>query len=108
LDSFDNNRVLASFFLLKILSCKKPYISRFGIFQTFKKRNFDIIVQSDLHGSEVFDFITYLSLNIFTLLSDMDLKVSSYGLLNKNLVYFFSIKDISFLRFVETHSAFYK
>lgn len=102
-----HNRVLAAFFLLRVLTGKKPFISRFGCFQTFKKKNYDLIVEVTLVKEAIYTFLSLFSISILPELNILDL-TTNLIVSKKFSIYFFSVRDLSFLRVVETHSVFFR
>lgn len=107
LENFDNTRLVAAVFILRLLSKRKPYVARFGLFQTFREKDYDVLVRVDLHNSTLFQFVELLAYDILPFLPKADLIASASKKKNGFLVNFI-ILDLSFLRVVETHSTFFK
>lgn len=107
LEDYDNSRLLASMFFLRLICNRKPYVSRFGLFQTFLRKEYDALVKVDLRGKILYEFLETLSLGILPFLSKTDFDKRTLKTPN-GVVVNFSILDLSFLRVVETHSAFFK
>lgn len=108
LDNFDNTRLVAAMFILRLLSGKRPYIVKFGLFQTFYDKQCDATVQVTITGTEVFNIVSTLSSNILPFLSKVDFLKFVKVEKNKGCVIYFTIFDLSFIRVVETHSIFFK
>lgn len=104
---FDSSRLVASFFLLRLLTGQRPYVSRFGVFQTFKKSDYDISISTTLSKTHVADFLTFLSKGILPFMSKSDFS-ANFSKTCKGVVVTYTISDLSFIRVVETHSAFFK
>ena len=107
LENFDSPRLVASSFLLRVLTNQKPYIVRFGLFQSFKEKECDILIQVNLSKTNLHNFFFFLAYNILPFLPKNDLNFS-YSKFNKSVVVFFTISNLSFIRFVEMHSAFFR
>lgn len=107
LDTFESSRLIASFFVLRLLSGQKPYISRLNVFQTFKKSEYDSVVLVSIRGARLFDFLELLGYELLPFTSKIDVKSNivknKYG-----VVVNFTISDLSSIRIVETHSAFFR
>lgn len=107
LDNFDNTRLIAAVFILRLLSRRKPYVARFGLFQTFREKDYDILVRVDLRTGALLQFIELLAHDILPFLPKADLICNALKKRNGFLINFI-IMDLSFLRVVETHSIFFK
>lgn len=107
LENFDNSRLLAAIFILRLLGGRKPYVLRFGLFQTFHTRDYDAAVVVDFNSKASYKFVESVSLNILPFVAEADF--SCYASENKEgVVVNFTISDLSFIRVVETHSIFFK
>lgn len=105
--NFDSSRVLAAFFVLRLLSGKKPYFLRFRLFQTFHTKDYDALAVVDFGVESAHELIELVSIQVLPFLSKADL--SSYALKGKKgVVVNLTISDLSFIRVVETHSMFFK
>jgi len=107
LESFDSSRLVAAVFILRLLSKNKPYVARFGLFQTFKEKDYDMSVRVDLRGIDLIRFIELLAYDILPFLPKADLIFNALKIKDGFIVDFI-IMDLSFLRVVETHSTFFK
>lgn len=107
LESFNSPRVVAAFFLLRYLSGRKPFITKFNIFQTFKKKRYDIHLQINLRNHSMYDFLCYFSSIILPNVPKLDLR---YLILNskEEMIYRYSISDLNFLKLVEMHPIFFR
>lgn len=107
LETFDSSRVIASFFVLRLLTGQKPYISRLNVFQTFKKSEYDSLIIVSIQGNTLFSFLELLGYELLPFTSKIDIKSNivknKYG-----VVVNFTISDLSSIRIVETHSAFFR
>jgi len=107
LDTFESSRLIASFFVLRLLTGQKPYISRLNVFQTFKKSDYDLTVLVSIRGNNLFNFLELLGYELLPFTSKIDVKSNivknKYG-----IVVNFVISDLSSIRVVETHSAFFR
>lgn len=108
LDSFDTSRLVAASFLLKILTNRRPYVTRFSLFQTFHNKNYDVSVRVDLRGTALFEFIKILVSDILPFLSKLDVEKQVVAGYLKGSLVSFTIHDLSFMRVIETHSVFFK
>jgi len=107
LDDFDSSRLIAAVFVLKLLTMQRPYVARFGLFQTFRERDYDILVRVDLRQDSLYAFFEVLAYEILPYISRAD--CFSDALTTKNgILVNFTILDLSFIRVIETHSAFFK
>lgn len=107
IEDYDSPRVAASAFLLYLSSGQKPYISRFGLFQTFKIKNYDITMRVDLSTKNVNSFLSFFFFTVLTRLSKSGLKRNVLTS-PKGIVARFAISDLSFIQLAETHPAFFK
>jgi hypothetical protein len=107
LDSFDSARLVAAFFILRLLSGRKPYVLRFGLFQTFRERDYDVVVSVDLTTARLYDFLAILAYKIFPFLSKADFS-SNALVMEDGIAVNYAVADLSFIRVVETHSIFFK
>lgn len=107
LEDFDSSRVLASTFILRLLTGKRPYIARFGLFQTFHEKDYDAFVQVSLVGSSLYQFLGLLAERVLPLIAKVDFSESCV-VEDKGVVARFAISDLSFIRVVETHSIFFR
>lgn len=107
LDTFDSSRLLASVFILQLLGKQKPYVVRFGLFQTFKEKDYDAFVVLTLTGPKALDFLELFGQEILPFTSRVDVKVNKK--LSKNGVAVkFTVLNLSCIRIVETHSVFFR
>lgn len=107
LETFENPRIVAAMFILRLLAQQRPYVARFGLFQTFREKRYDVLVRVDILNSPLFNFTEFLACKILPFLSRADLFFNA--LTKKNgFVLELAIMDLSFLRAVETHSVFFK
>jgi len=107
LENFDNSRLIAAAFILRLISGQKPYVSRLGLFQTFREKDYDAQVRVDLSLHTLYDFLDLLAHDVLPFLSKADF-FSNAILSKEGVVVNFTISDLSFLRVVETHSIFFK
>lgn len=107
LDNFDSSRLVASTFLLRVLSKQRPYVVRFGLFQSFKERECDMLVQVSLCRLKMYEFLSFLVYEVIPFLPKSDF-VISYSSCKSSVVAFFTISNLSFIRFIEMHSAFFR
>lgn len=107
LGNFDSSRLIASMFILRLISKKKPYVARFGLFQTFKERDYDVLVLVKITGSDLYRFIEFISCCVIPNISKVDFSLNIVKIL-KGLLVNITIADLSFIRVVETHSIFFK
>lgn len=107
LEDFDSSRIIASVFILRLLSGRKPYVVRFGLFQTFHTKTYDAFVQVTLKGYALQTFLGVLSYSIMPFLTKVDFSLKN-RLLNNGILTEIVISDLSFLRVVETHSVFFR
>lgn len=107
LHDFDDSRLIAAVFILRLLSGGQPYLSRFGLFQTFYTRDYDISVYVSVTKVPAFRLLTTLAERVFPFLAKADF--SSTFLKKKNgILVGMTIADLSFVRVVETHSVFFR
>lgn len=107
LSDFDDSRLIAAVFILRLLSNGRPYISRFGLFQTFHTRSYDLIVAVKIGKREAYNLITVLAERVLPFLAKADLTLNILKKKNGSLVGM-TIADLSFIRVVETHSVFFR
>ena len=107
LDDFDSMRLIAANFILYLLTGCRPYVARFGLFQTFKEKMYDAIVQVSVRNLSLLRLLETLSYEILPFIAKADC-ISKFTLANKGVVVLFTISDLSFIRVVETHSIFFK
>jgi len=107
LENFDNSRLVAASFILKLLTKQQPYVVKFNLFQTFKKKDYDINICVSLRNNNMYNFISVLSNLVIPALSKVDSRVK-YSLCNSCIVANFAILDFSFIKIVETHSIFFR
>lgn len=107
LDTFDSSRIIAALFILTLLSGCKPYIVRFGLFQTFHEKDYDAIIVVNLNKRKIYSFFETLSLGVVPFLPKADLRVHALKI-GGGVVVQLAIADLSFIRVVETHSIFFK
>lgn len=105
--NFDSSRIIAAAFLLRLLSGAKPYVLRFGLFQTFHNKEYDVLVVVDFGARHAFNFIETVSVNILPFIAKADFSI--HALKSKEGVTVnFTVADLSFIRVIETHSIFFK
>lgn len=107
LSDFDDSRLIAATFILRLLSGGRPYISRFGLFQTFYTRAYDVSVYVSVKKASASLLLTTLSERIFPFLAKADFSKNFLKTKNGILVGM-TISDLSFVRVVETHSVFFR
>lgn len=107
LEDFDSVRLIAANFILYLLTGSRPYVARFGLFQTFKEKEYDVIVRVNVRKLNALRLLETLSYEIFPFIARADC-VSRVTSINKGVVVGFTISDLSFIRVVETHSIFFK
>jgi hypothetical protein len=107
LSDFDDSRLIAAMFILRLLSGGRPYISRFGLFQTFYTRAYDVSVYVSVNKFGAETLLTTLSERIFPFLAKADFSKNFLKTTNGILVGM-AISDLSFVRVVETHSVFFR
>lgn len=107
LEDFDSSRLLVAMFILRILSGQRPYISKFGLFQTFRERDYDALVRVDLSYRAAHRFVETMGIRILPFLPTADF-TNKYCENSHGVMVNFSISDLSFMRIVETHSIFFK
>lgn len=107
LEDFDSTRLIAAVFAIRLLTGSKPYVSRFGLFQTFKEKDYDASVRVDVRGSGVFALLEVLAYEILPFVAKADCLADALEN-KKGIVVLLAISDLSFIRVVETHSIFFK
>lgn len=107
LEDFDSSRLIAAMFATRLLTGCKPYVSRFGLFQTFKEKAYDAVVRVDVRSDKVFELLEVLAYEILPFVARADC-VTSALIEEYGTVVLFAISDLSFIRVVETHSIFFK
>jgi hypothetical protein len=107
LTDFDDARLIAAVFILRLLSGGRPYISRFGLFQTFHTRAYDMYVQVNVGKRLAHNLVTVLVERVFPFLAKADYS-SSLTKIKKGTLVGMTISDLSFVRVVETHSVFFR
>jgi len=107
LEDFDSVRLIAAHFILYLLTGCRPYVARFGLFQTFKEKEYDVVVRVDVRKQALLRLIEALSYEIFPFIAKADC-TSQINIVKKGIVVGFTISDLSFIRVVETHSIFFK
>ena len=107
LEDFDSTRLIAAMFATRLLTGCKPYVSRFGLFQTFKEKDYDALVQVEVRSFALFELLEVLAHEILPFVAKADCKVSVLTG-EEGIVVLFAISDLSFIRVIETHSIFFK
>lgn len=107
LSDFDDSRLIAAVFILSLLSGGRPYISRFGLFQTFHTRVYDVLVQVNVGTSGAYNLVNALAERVLPFLAKVDFSMNIQKKKNGTLVGM-TIADLSFVRVVETHSVFFR
>ena len=108
LEDFDSSRIAAGSFLLRLMSDQKPYIIRFGLFQTFKEKKYDVIIQVSLRErSRRYKFLSLFGGAIIPALTKKE-AYPIFSFRNLRVVANFAVKNLSFIRVIETHSAFFR
>ena len=107
LADFDDSRLIAAVFILRLLSGGRPYISRFGLFQTFHTRAYDVYVQVNINRELAYKLVGTLSERVFPFLAKADFSMNIIKTKKGTLVGM-AISDLSFVRVVETHSVFFR
>lgn len=107
LEDFDSSRVIAAMFILRLLGGRRPYVVRFGLFQTFHDKVYDAYVQVNLAGDALYNFLGLITYDIIPFLAKVDF-LFNYTSSDEGIVANFTIADLSFLRVVETHSVFFR
>lgn len=107
LEDFDSTRLVASMFAARLLTGCKPYVSRFGLFQTFREKDYDVVVQVEVRGWALFEFLGVLAYEILPFVAKADCKSSILGG-GEGIVVLFAISDLSSIRVIETHFIFFK
>lgn len=107
LSDFDDSRLIAAVFILRLLSGGKPYISRFGLFQTFYTRNYDSVVEVRIGRHASYSLVALLAERVLPFLAKADFRINIQKKKNGTLVTM-TIADLSFIRVVETHSVFFR
>lgn len=107
LEDFDNSRLVAAMFALRLLTGCKPYVARFGLFQTFKEKNYDMLVRVNVGANKIFSFLEILAYEILPFIAKADCSASAL-IEEQGTVVLLAISDLSFIRVVETHSIFFK
>jgi len=106
LDNFDSNRLIASMFILRILSNRKPYVTRFSLFQTFREKDYDASLIVNIRRLQLYKFIDLYSSKVSPFLPKLEIKCNKK--LKKGIAAEFTLLDLSFIRVVEVHSVFFK
>jgi len=107
LDDFDSSRLIAAVFILRLLTGRRPYVARFGLFQTFHTRSYDAVVQVTLSGDSLQRLVGTLSYSVLPFIAKVDFSFKT-RILREGAVADMVISDLSFLRVVETHSVFFR
>lgn len=107
LEDFDSVRLIAANFILYLLTGVRPYVARFGLFQTFKEKDYDVIVRVSVRKLNALRLLETLSYEILPFIARADC-TSRVTSISKGVVVGFTISDLSFIRVVETHSIFFK
>lgn len=76
LNDFDDSRLIAAVFILSLLSGGRPYISRFGLFQTFHTRVYDVLVQVNVGVSGAYTLINALVERVLPFLAKVDFSMN--------------------------------
>lgn len=107
LEDFDSTRLIAAMFAMRLLTGCKPYVSRFGLFQTFKEKDYDIVVCVTVRSVRIFMLLEILAHEILPFVAKVDCTTRALNI-GEGTVVLFTISDLSFIRVVETHSIFFK
>lgn len=109
LDDFDDIKLISSAFALFLISGRRPYITRFGVFQTFRTTSCDVILTVTLTDEfticEVFQFI---SCQVLVYVSKHDLQINEFVSETGLTGIFFSLANLNFLKVIETHYIFFR
>ncbi len=107
LENFDNSRLVAASFILKLISNQQPFVTKFSLFQTFRKKDYEITICVSLRDEKMYLFLSMLASAAIPVLSKADARVS-FSSFNSCIVANFAIFDFSFIKIIETHSAFFR
>lgn len=107
LEDFDSVRVVAAHFIIYLLTGCRPYVSRFGLFQTFKEKEYDATVRVEVRRQATFYLLEVLAYEILPFIAKADCTTQLISRVD-GIVVLFTIADLSFIRVVETHSIFFK
>lgn len=107
LSDFDDSRLIAAVFILRLLSGGRPYIARFGLFQTFHTKSYDALVHVNVRQMATYHMMGLLAERVLPFIAKADFTTNVVKKKNGILV-FMTIADLSFIRVVETHSVFFR
>jgi len=105
-ENFRNNRILGSFLLLYFVTGFIPVISRFRVFQSFKKVVYSVTVSVTLRKQYAGDFLLGFSYYLMRSISPLDFNFRFFQ--NYPRLYAFVLEDWFGLKSISVHPAFFR
>lgn len=106
--SFNDPKLIASAFALFLITGKKPYITRFGMFETFHYIRCDIMLSVNaIDYFTMFRIFQFIGCRALRAISKHDLDINDFSSFSSNGI-FLSIANLNFLRVFETHYVFFR